>query len=609
MSRLTSGFLNRSKPAAPDVVGVPVDTEPQPTVGDDVEQFKHDDGALSHDGSRPSKSPTDSDSESFTEGAQDGVKAIEAVTTVWTKKTLAAALVFIVFLSFVGSLQQQMGFGLEVYVVSDFSALGLYATTGVVSQLVAGVGRLGVAKLLDVWGRPQGFAVMILFVTIGLAMMAGTNSVEMYMGAQVFYWFGILGRDLCISVFLSDITSLKNRGFMFALETSPFLATTWIGSPLAQAFLDEPGWRWGYGVFTIIEPAVNLPLVALFMWYTRKARREGVLRKGSSGRTPFESIKYYAIQFDLVGIFFLGAGLALFLLPFNIYSRQAQGWGTPFIIAMLVLGIVLVVVFVLWERFFAPIQFAPWHILTNRTVMGANIVQLSSAMSFGIWASFMNPFTQIVYGLSVAEAGYVQNIYSIGSCFTGVICGILIRWSGKFKWLAAYIGLPLVIIGVGMLTEFRQPSYSIGPMIVCQVLIALGGGVTTICSQTAVMAAVTHQYIAVVLAIQALFFSVGQAIGYSISTPLWNEYFPRSLADFLPPELQSNATIIAGSITEQQVFLKGTPARDAIEQAYGVAMKYQTIAATAVLALAVPAVLVWRNIKVNEFKQTKGKVW
>ena len=91
----------------------------------------------------------------------------------------------IVFLSFVGSMQQQMGFGLEPYVVSDFSALGLYATTGVVSQITAGVGRLAVAKILDIWGRPQAFAVMLLFVTIGLIMMAATNSVEMYMGAQV----------------------------------------------------------------------------------------------------------------------------------------------------------------------------------------------------------------------------------------------------------------------------------------------------------------------------------------------------------------------------------------------------------------------------------------
>ncbi|USW55073.1 Putative major facilitator superfamily, MFS transporter superfamily [Septoria linicola] len=610
MSRLTSGFLNRTKPAAPDIVGVPEVDQPASIDYDNEKHFKHGDHTTSHDGSSPERSAADSDGESFTSGAQQGVKAMEAVTTVWTKGTLAAALSFIVFLSFVGSMGQQMGFTLEPYLVSDFSALGLYATTGVVSQLVAGVGRLAVAKILDIWGRPQGFAVMILLVTIGLGMTAGTTSVEMYMGAQVFYWFGILGRDLCISVFLSDITSLKNRGFMFALETSPFIVTTWIGPPLGQAFLDSSlGYRWGYGAFAIIEPAVNIPLIALFMWYTRKARREGVLQKESSGRTTFQSIKHYAIEFDLVGIFLLGAGLAIFLLPFNIYSRQPRGWAEPFIIAMIVLGVFLIAMFAVWERYLAPVQFAPWWILTDRNVMGANVLLASTAMSFAIWASFMNPFVQIVYGLSPTEAGYVQNIYSIGSCITGVICGMLIRWSGRIKWLAAYVGLPLVILGVGMLNEFRQPSYNIGPNVVCQILIALGGGLIVICSQTAAMAAVTHQQIAVVLAIQALMFSVGQAIGYSISTPLWNEYFPTALARLLPPELQADAIAISGDLVMQQTYLAGSPARAAINEAYGIAMKYQTIAATAVLVLAIPAVLVWRDIKVKEFKQTKGKVW
>lgn len=82
-------------------------------------------------------------------------------------------------------MQQQMGFGLEPYVVSEVNAFGLVATTGVVSQLAAGISRLPLAKILDLWGRPQGFAVMLVFVTVGLIMMAATNSVTMYSAAQV----------------------------------------------------------------------------------------------------------------------------------------------------------------------------------------------------------------------------------------------------------------------------------------------------------------------------------------------------------------------------------------------------------------------------------------
>ena len=65
----------------------------QSSLEDPEKQFKHDDPTIPYADSSPAKSPSDSDGESFTEDAQEGVKAMEAVTTVWTKTTLAAALV------------------------------------------------------------------------------------------------------------------------------------------------------------------------------------------------------------------------------------------------------------------------------------------------------------------------------------------------------------------------------------------------------------------------------------------------------------------------------------------------------------------------------------
>lgn len=61
-------------------------------IHDSEKQLKHDDPTITQDGSLP-KEPSVSDGESFTEDAQEGVKAMEAVTTIWTKTTLAAALV------------------------------------------------------------------------------------------------------------------------------------------------------------------------------------------------------------------------------------------------------------------------------------------------------------------------------------------------------------------------------------------------------------------------------------------------------------------------------------------------------------------------------------
>lgn len=83
-----------------------------------------------------------------------------------------------------------MGGFLTPYVTSAFALHSLTSATGVVSNIIGGVSKLVLAKVLDIWGRPQGFMVCICLLTLGLIMMAACNGVETYAAAQVFYWVG-----------------------------------------------------------------------------------------------------------------------------------------------------------------------------------------------------------------------------------------------------------------------------------------------------------------------------------------------------------------------------------------------------------------------------------
>ncbi|KAG8631227.1 hypothetical protein KVT40_000367 [Elsinoe batatas] len=159
-----------------------------------------------------------SDSESFDSELQDGVKEVEALTSAWDKKSLMIAFLFVYIIYVVDSLQQQMATVFTPYVTSSFSLHSLTATTGILSNLIGGLARLPLAKILDVWGRREGFATMVFCLTIGLIMMASTNSVEMYCAAQIFYWVGYTGITYCLAVFVSHVTSLKNRGLVFHRE-------------------------------------------------------------------------------------------------------------------------------------------------------------------------------------------------------------------------------------------------------------------------------------------------------------------------------------------------------------------------------------------------------
>jgi hypothetical protein len=176
---------------------------------------------------------------------------------------------------------------------------------------------------------------------------------------------------------------------------------------LATAFLNGPGFRWGFGVFAIVEPLVTLPLFALFIWNYRKAKKAGVIPVRDSGRSVLQSIKHYIIEFDLAGIILLSGGLALFLLPFSLYSYQSDGWRSPMIVCLIVFGGLLLITFALYEKFIAPKTFVPFNLLTDRTVLGANILAAVLFIEFYLWDIYFSSFLQVVNGLTITEASYV----------------------------------------------------------------------------------------------------------------------------------------------------------------------------------------------------------
>ena len=53
------------------------------------------------------------------------------------------------------------------------------------------------------------------------------------------------GLQLLTQVIIADITSLRWRGLVSGLVSLPFLLNAFVGSRLAAAMIEGPGWRWG----------------------------------------------------------------------------------------------------------------------------------------------------------------------------------------------------------------------------------------------------------------------------------------------------------------------------------------------------------------------------
>jgi Na+/melibiose symporter-like transporter len=74
---------------------------------------------------------------------------------------------------------------LTPYVTSGFEQHSLIPVISIVVSVMSAAVYLPVAKMLDLWGRPEGFTVMMVLATVGTIMMATTTNITTYCAAQV----------------------------------------------------------------------------------------------------------------------------------------------------------------------------------------------------------------------------------------------------------------------------------------------------------------------------------------------------------------------------------------------------------------------------------------
>ncbi|UNI16000.1 Siderochrome iron transporter 2 [Purpureocillium takamizusanense] len=544
-----------------------------------------------------------------TRGAELGVQKAEAAALVWSRKAVLATYAWIWVCFFMLAFQQSILGYASFAAYADFKTAPAITTASILSNIIGGVLKLPIAKTLNVWGRAEGYLVFLGVYLLGIVVLASCNGPDGYAAGYVLYWIGYDAVYMILDIFVADTSGLRNRAFAFGFVSTPFICTAFTGPLAAKAYLADSTWRWAIGSFAIIQPFVFLPLAIVFKFYQRKAEKMGIFKREDSGRTAAQSLKHYIHEFDVVGALLLIAAFVLFLLPFSLVSYNRATYGSATFIAMVVIGFLMFFVFVAWEKWFARTHFIRWELLRQRTVLGACFMAAISFFSFYSWNLNFYSFVTVVYDLDVSLAGYMTQIYNVGSCFWGVVFGLWIRWTKHFKYTVLCLGLPLMMLGSGLMIKFRGQGADIGYVIMCQIFIAFGGGTIVIGNDMAVMAASDREGVAMMLSLLGLFASIGGAIGDAVSAAIYRGTFPEGLRERLPADAQDQwSALYLGGYLEHQKYAVGTPIRDAINYAWGNSQKYGAISATAVLTLGIPAIAVWKNYRVDK-KQNKGTMF
>ena len=462
------------------------------------------------------------------------------------------------------------------------------------------------AKIANVFGRLEAFSISVLLYIIGYIQMAGSNNVKTFASAQIFYSAGSTGLQILIQIFVADTSDLLNRALFSSLPDLPFLATVWIGPPIANNLLSHTTWRWGYGVWTIVLPVAFMPLALSLLLNMRKAARLNILPPSPwEGQSLKRSIQDLWFQLDIMGLLLLSAAISLILVPLTLAATARDHWHNASIIAMIVVGCVCLVSFPTWEsdRKLAPRPFLSLRLLTNRNVLtGCAIGFFYFAVFYTSIQPYFLSYLQVVQDDSVTAAGHIVQTFTFTSTVTAICISFVIKYTHHYKYYIT-IGSCIYLLGVGLMIRYRSQTSTTSQIVGTQIAVGIGGGMLNVPAQLAVQASVPHSDVAAVTAIYLTVVEIGGAVGAAISGAVWTANLPRKLAQYLPPANQADATLIFGNLTVAKSYIGGSPERAAIDRSYQETMDILLIIAACLAAPLIPLTLILRNYKLSALDQ------
>lgn len=217
-------------------------------------------------------------------------------------------------------------------------------------------------------------------------------------------------------IFIADTTSLLDRGLWSSLpESISAIPTLYLGTIVADGVLENSTWRWGYGMWALILPFCAAPLIITMLVLQRRAKKNGYVKK-----RMFQDFHQEAplvnhlghllwVEFDLVGALLLVIGLGLTLIPLTLTgSKNSDRWQQGSNIAMLVVGVVVVIGFFVWDVKFAKRPFVPFRMIKERTVIAACLLSMLDFFHYSCFTIFFPSYLQVAGGYSAGHASRIE---------------------------------------------------------------------------------------------------------------------------------------------------------------------------------------------------------
>jgi EmrB/QacA subfamily drug resistance transporter len=392
----------------------------------------------------------------------------------------------------------------------------------VYAVLLITAGRLG-----DLYGQRTLFAIGLAIFTIASGLCGFAQDANQLIVARILQG---VGGALLTPQTLAILTSLfppERRGAAFGIWAGVAGLATLAGPTLGGAIVTYIDWRW---IFFVNVPIGIAALVATFAIIPdlRPGRRHG---------------------WDIVGVILATGGL--FGVIFGLIEGERFNWGEigSYVITIpevIGAGVVLLVLFVIWERY-QDEPLVPLSLFEDRNFAVTNWI--AAAIAFGMMSLFLPIviYLQSVRDFSALTAGLTLAPMSLTSMFVAPFAGRLAdRIGGKYILMT---GIFVFAIGFGTLTYVAGPDSTWVNFLVPAIVSGAGMGMTFAPMTTVAMRNISPRMAGAASGVLNTTRQVGAAVGSAIVGAL----LQNRLAITLHDQAVSHASALPATYRDQFV--------------------------------------------------------
>ncbi|EPS26760.1 hypothetical protein PDE_01699 [Penicillium oxalicum 114-2] len=336
------------------------------------------------------------------------------------------------------------------YIAQDFDQVGQLNWIISVFNLTSAAFLFFWAQLTDLFGRHNTLQAAIAVMLIGSAICTGapTSTFSVLLLGRALQGVGAGGVNISVRAILADRVDLSE----YAVNWTVFALISGIGysvGPVIGGYLTTTSWRWCF--------AINLPVGVIAMVLVVIVLRKELLGPQKlpelEGRDMSTAPRRFVTRLCTIDyggqlLFLWGFGLLILALT---WAGGNYAWGSPAVLAPLIIGATLASAWIIYERSMVPGSalarlfprqraMVPWDLLIQKDMGLLFLVNVSIGISMFAVMYFMNLYFALVEKRSSSSAG-VSLLYFL----PGLAAGAYMAMFSSNVWPRQT--LPALILG------------------------------------------------------------------------------------------------------------------------------------------------------------------